>query len=152
MSSLWTPGGEHRVRPPGDGTADVPEQARRTPEREPTRRGDDGEELNAEEQAEVAQHLEELRRQMLDTPVEIVVANHVYGLFELAAIHLSQTPPVLDRARLAIDAMAALVEGLSGRLGDPEPSLRDALTQIRMAFVQISGPSAPDGESAEPRP
>ena len=66
------------------------------------------------------------------------MANHAYGLFELAAIHLSQQPPRLDQARLAVDAMAALVEGLGGRLGEAEPSLRDALAQIRLAFVQIS--------------
>lgn len=81
----------------------------------------------------------ELRRELLSAPAEIVVANHAYGLFELAAIHLSQQPPGIDRARLAIDAMAALVEGLAGRLGEPEAALRDALTQIRMAFVEISG-------------
>ena len=65
------------------------------------------------------------------------MANHAYGLFELAAIHLSQRPARLDQARLAVDAMGALVEGLAGRLGAAEPSLRDALTQIRLAFVQI---------------
>ena len=52
------------------------------------------------------------------------MANHAYGLFELAAIHLSQQPPSLEPARLAVDAMAALVEGLAGRLGDPEASLK----------------------------
>ncbi len=66
------------------------------------------------------------------------MANHAYGLFELAAIHLSQQPPRRDEARLAVDAMAALVEGLTGRLGEAERSLHDALAQIRMAFVQIS--------------
>ena len=66
------------------------------------------------------------------------MANHAYGLFELAAIHLSQQPPQLDQARLAVDALAALVEGLAGRLGEAEPSLHDALAQIRLAFVQIS--------------
>jgi len=95
----------------------------------------------------MADRLEELRRQLLSAPAEVVVANHVYGLFELAAIHLSQRPPDLGQARLAVDAMAALVEGLQGRLGDAEPSLRDALAQIRLAFVQISESStAADGE------
>lgn len=92
--------------------------------------------LTAEDE-ELAAHLEELRSQLLATPAEVVVANHAYGLFELAAIHLSQRPPQLGEARLAIDAMGAMVEGLSGRLGDAEPSLRDALAQIRVAYVQI---------------
>ena len=38
---------------------------------------------------------------------------------------------------LAIDAMGSLVDGLKGRLGENEPSLRDALAQIRMAYVQF---------------
>ncbi len=100
----------------------------------------------------MADRLEELRRQLLSTPAEVVVANHVYGLFELAAIHLSQGPPDLGQARLAVDAMAALVEGLQGRLGDAEPSLRDALAQIRLAFVQISESSAAAGGEGGPGP
>jgi hypothetical protein len=60
------------------------------------------------------------------------------GLFELAAIHLGLDDPALDQARLAIDAMAALVDGLGDRLGDSAPVLRDALAQIRLAFVQVS--------------
>jgi hypothetical protein len=98
----------------------------------------DLDDLGPEEQAELAQRLDELRRQLLGTPAEVVVANHAYGLFELAAIHLSQRPPRRDEARLAVDAMATLVEGLAGRLGDAERSLQDALSQIRLAFVQIS--------------
>jgi hypothetical protein len=100
----------------------------------------------------MAERLEELRRQLLSTPAEIVVANHVYGLFELAAIHLSQLPPGLDQARLAVDAMAALVEGLQGRLGEPEPALRDALAQIRLAFVQISESSLAGAGEGGPDP
>lgn len=98
----------------------------------------------ADEEA-LAAHLEELRGQLLATPVEVVVANHAYGLFELAAIHLSERPPALDRARLAIDALGALVEGLQGRLGQAEPSLVDALAQIRLAFVQIQASSDDPG-------
>ncbi len=107
----------------------------------------DLDELGPEEQAELAGRLDELRRQLLGTPAEVVVANHAYGLFELAAIHLSQQPPRRDQARLAVDAMATLVEGLAGRLGEAETSLKDALAQIRLAYVQISeSSSAPDGE------
>jgi len=87
--------------------------------------------------------LEELRRQLADAPVEAVVGNHCYGLFELAALHLSHDPPNLDAARLAVDAMAALVEGLEGRLGEEEATLRDGLAQIRLAFVQVQGARRP---------
>lgn len=165
VSSLWTPEGEHRVKPAGD------DRSPSDPPRTPSQTGDAGagaaggirpegtgpdevdlENLGPEEQAELAGRLDELRRQLLGTPAEIVVANHAYGLFELAAIHLSQQPPQREEARLAVDAMAALVEGLAGRLGEAEPSLRDALAQIRLAFVQISETlAAADGE-AEPQP
>ena len=104
-------------------------------------------EPSPEEQAAMAEQLAELRRELLATPPEIVVANHAYGLFELAAIHLSQRPPALEHARLAIDAMAAIVEGLTGRLGDVEASLKDALAQVRMAFVQISNSDAQESDA-----
>ena len=51
----------------------------------------------------------------------------------------------LEEARLAIDAMAALVEGLAGRLGRDEATLKDALAQLRLAFVQISREAEPQG-------
>jgi hypothetical protein len=78
-----------------------------------------------------------MQEELAKTPVEVVVANHAFGLFELAALHLSLQPPQLDQARLAIDALAALVEGLAGRLGEHEAQLRDGLAQLRMAYVQI---------------
>ena len=52
-------------------------------------------------------------------------------------------PPHLPEAQLAIDALSALVEGLTGRLGEPERSLRDGLAEIRMAFVQIHNAERP---------
>ena len=74
---------------------------------------------------------------MAEVPAEVVVTNHAMGLYELAAIHLSAAPPDLAAAALAIDAFACLVEGLGDRLGPDVATLRDALAQIRMAFVQI---------------
>ena len=65
------------------------------------------------------------------------MANHAFGLFELAALHLSLRPPQLPQARLAIDALAALVDGLGDRLWAALPQLSDGLSQLRMAFVQI---------------
>jgi hypothetical protein len=87
--------------------------------------------------------LSELRRQLAEAPAIAVVANHCFGMFELAALHLSQQPPNLDDARLAIDALGCLVEGLAGRLGDQEPALKEGLTQLRLAFVQINSAMGP---------
>ncbi|MGH9029023.1 MAG: hypothetical protein ACRDV4_05350 [Acidimicrobiales bacterium] len=149
MSSLWTPGGEHQVGREGPETR---KSDRTRPA--PSAPSDSGvapgvaDELASQEEEELASNLEELRRQLVSTPAEVVVANHAYGLFELAAIHLSQQPPRLEDARLAIDGMASLVEGLEGRLGQPERSLNDALAQIRLAFVQIGGTPNPDDDGS----
>ncbi len=81
--------------------------------------------------------LEEARRRLSDVPAEVVITNHVMGLYELAAIHLGAMPPDLGQAALAIDAVGCLVEGLGERLGPDAGTLRDALSNIRIAFVQI---------------
>jgi hypothetical protein len=78
-----------------------------------------------------------LRDELARTPAEVVVANHAFGLFELAALHLSLQPPQLSQSRLAIDALAALVDGLGDRLAEALPQLSDGLSQLRMAYVQI---------------
>ncbi len=86
--------------------------------------------------------METLRKQLAETPAEVVIANHGFGLFELAALHLSLQPPQLEQARLAIDALGALVEGMEGRLGEQETTLREGLAQLRLAFVQIQSATA----------
>jgi hypothetical protein len=78
-----------------------------------------------------------LRDELARTPAEVVIANHAFGLFELAALHLSVQPAQLPQARLAIDAVAALVDTLGDRLGEAHPQLSDGLSQLRMAYVQI---------------
>jgi hypothetical protein len=138
--SLWTPGGEHR--PPGGG------DDRGRPAGEPS--GPDLSQLSAEErqqleamQAEMAQ----VREQLLQAPASVVVANHAMGIYELAAIHLTAEEPKLPEASLAIDALAALVEGLPGRLGDAEATLVEALNQLRGAYVEVHARAGPAGGS-----
>lgn len=81
--------------------------------------------------------LHDARRRLAEVPAEVVVTNHVMGLYELAAIHLGTADPDLGQAALAIDAVACLVEGLGERLGPDAATMRDALANIRLAFVQI---------------
>jgi hypothetical protein len=81
--------------------------------------------------------LGDARARLAAVPAEYVVSNHVMGLYELAAIHLSSEPPALAQAALAIDAVGCLVEGLGDRLGPDAETLRHALANIRLAFVQI---------------
>jgi hypothetical protein len=133
VSSLWTPGGEHRVpddRSAPGGDAAAPDDA------------------SPEVEAELRAELDDARRRLAEVPAAQVVANHAMGLFELAAIHLSQAPPRLSEASVAIDAMAALVESLGDRLGPNGPVLRDALAQIRLAYVQVKGGAQGAGDSA----
>jgi hypothetical protein len=85
-------------------------------------------------EAAVAQ-MAETERQLATTPPEVVIANHAMGMYELAAIHLRQNPPNLNEASLAIDALSALVDGLEGRLGENEATLREARAQLQQAFV-----------------
>jgi hypothetical protein len=97
--------------------------------------------------------MNEVRARLAEVPAEVVITNHVMGLYELAAIHLSATPPDLRQAVLAIDAVACLVDGLGDRLGDDAATMQDALANIRLAFVQIKGQvgaPATSEASAEP--
>ena len=121
MSSLWTPEGERPVEP-------------------------GPEELTEEE---LAERLEALREQLAQTPVADIVAQSAYQFFEVGALHLSVIPPQLDEAKLAIDALGVLVEGLGERLGPNATTLRDGLANIRMAFVQVTQGVAAAEETSE---
>ena len=92
--------------------------------------------------------IQEARQRLAEVPAEVVVTNHVMGLYELAAIHLSSPTPDLRSAALAIDAVACLVDGLGDRIGENAATMRDALANIRMAFVQIKAAhtAGPDAE------
>jgi hypothetical protein len=83
--------------------------------------------------------IDDARRRVAEVPAEVVVTNHVMGLYELAAIHLSADHPDLASAALAIDAVSCLVDGLGDRLGPEASTMRDALGNIRLAFVQVKG-------------
>ena len=83
--------------------------------------------LSPEQLAQAEEAIREMaavREQVLSAPAGDVIANHAMGLFELGALHLSQQTPNFAEAGLAIDAMAALVDGLGDRLGRPCPHCR----------------------------
>lgn len=109
------------------------------------------EQMSPEEQEQIAEAqraMEESRARLASVPAEVVITNHVMGLYELAAIHLSAEEPDLAQAALAIDALACLVDGLGKRLGPEAHTMMDALNNIRLAFVQIKGQSqAADSEN-----
>ena len=138
--SLWTPDGEHEVP-----------RERRTPNQQPEAPAAEHAEampgapslddLSPEERAQaeaIAAEMAEARARLAETPASMIVANHAMGLYELGAIHLSNDPPALGEAKVAIDAMAAVVEALPGRLGEHEETLKAALSQIQLAYVELS--------------
>ena len=126
MSGLWTPSGEHVPEPdPASGAGD-----------EFLDDGFDDEELDPE----VAEELRRVRAEIAAAPVEDLVARHAVGLWELAVLHLSpdeDRPLRLDQAAIAIDAMGGIVDTLGDRLGAHASALRDALGQLRIAFVEV---------------
>jgi hypothetical protein len=140
MSSLWTPSGEHFPKKEDNG-ATIP------PSDPAAGAGGTGPPTDVEQAAAQAE-VDAMRAQLANTPAEVVVANHCYGLFELAAIYLSATPPMLFQARLAIDGLGYLLDGLRGRLGEAEPSLHESLSQLRLAFVRLDVPDGPGDQDA----
>ena len=139
--SLWTPDGEHEVprdRPAAEPTSDPSEGIPGAPSLD---------DLSPEERAQaeaMAAELAEARERLSQTPSSVVVANHAMGLYELSAIHLSSNPPNLSEAKVAIDAMGAIVDALPGRLGEHEETLRAARSQIQLAFVELSNAAEVD--------
>ena len=120
--SLWTPGGEHPVERGG------PEGS----EQEPPLTAEEAEQLEA-----MRAQMEEVQAQLLAAPAALVVVNHAMGIYELAALHLMQPEPKLAEASLAIDALGALLDGMQGRLGEDEATVRDALLQLRAAYLEV---------------
>ena len=121
MSSLWTPSGGEPARPA------------------PPMMHDGATEPTPPVTHDEAAELQRLQAQLRATPVADLVANHAIGLWQLAVLHLGIDDPAtlnLAEANLAIDAVAAIVDGLGARLGEHAEPLAAALTQLRLAFVQ----------------
>ncbi len=128
MTGLWTPGGDEPQQPP-------------SPPGQPPPSAD---EPSEEELAA----LRELHARLAATPVADVIVNHAIGIWQLALVHLGVVTPPDEQGRrptpdlaaagLAIDALSALVDALTGRLGEGEEMLRDALGQAQMLFVEVA--------------
>jgi hypothetical protein len=138
VSSLWTPSGEYRPREepaaPAPGLTPPPASPGPSGPGAPT--------------AEEIEAVRQVQAQIRATPASAIVANHVVQLFELALVYLGvATPPDeqgripapdLAQAGVAIDAMTALIDGLGPRYGEDEATLRDALAQIHLIYVQVA--------------
>ena len=88
--------------------------------------------------------LEQLREQLASVSAGDVVAEAALSLIALAYVRLGISPEQyarfrdLDAARLLVDALGGMLAATEGRLGPPEPSLREALANLRLAFADVS--------------
>ena len=130
--TIWTPSGERPIRKDDPAPPPAP----------PADRGP-GDEPDEAEMEQMAARMEAMQQQLLRTPAIVVVANHCIAFYELAVLHLSQDPPNVDDARVAIDSMAGVVEKLGPRLGENERPLRDALSQLQLAFIEARSAGGP---------
>lgn len=107
--------------------------------------------------------LEQLREQLASVPAGEVVAEAAVPLITMAQIRLGLPPEEhgrfrdLDAARLLVDALGGMLSATEGRLGPPEPTLRDALARLRLAFADVAAhaeahPADADEQAAAPEP
>jgi hypothetical protein len=144
VSSIWTPSGEYRPSDEPDGPAPAASAGGNA---EGVERPGEGGDITPEEMEALGRLHEQLRA----TPAIDVVANHVVQLFQLALVYLGAgagpadavAAPAADlvQASIVIDAMAAIVDGLGPRLAQHEQTLRDALTQLQLLWVEIADES-----------
>ncbi len=139
MSSFWTPDGEHTIQPESQNDEIDPNVG-------------EFDHLSPEDQERAEAMVKEMaaaQERIAQTPVAVVISTPLMGLYELAAIHLSQQPPNLKDASLAIDALGAVMDKLVNQLGESEETLKDALHQIRMAYVSLEQRDNMTSESEE---
>ncbi len=135
MSSLWTPYGEEPVGNPTGGPEPEPgfgplSDGTTEPPGPPGPPG----ELDEEQ-------MREMLSRLAATPVEAIVTQFAVELQEICVLHLGlagERPESLLQAALALDAMASLSEGLGDRLAPNTDALRQAVSQLRLAYVEIT--------------
>ena len=71
-----------------------------------------------------------------ETPVETILANHLFVLLQVAALRLAEEPPRLEAAQLVIDTVAAMVGAGGARLGEHADLYRQALAELQQAYVR----------------
>lgn len=75
---------------------------------------------------------------MTQTPSLDWILNSAVTLANVAGVKLDAGD--LPGAQLAIDALAALINGLGTRLGEAEQPLRQTLSQLQLAYAQTAAP------------
>ncbi len=73
-----------------------------------------------------------------DTPVETILANHLFVLLQVAALRLAEEPPRLEAAQLVIDTVSAMLGAGGERLGEHAELYRQALAELQQAYVRAA--------------
>lgn len=87
-----------------------------------------------DEETQRAEEIELLR----STPVDVVLGNHIFHLIQLAAVHLSASPPHLAEAQLIIDVVSAMIKAGDERLGEHVSLYRGALAEVQQVYVRAA--------------
>jgi hypothetical protein len=100
--------------------------------------------MSESEQQREREALEEMREQLASVPAGDVVAEAGLSLVALAYVRLGLPPEEheryrdLEAARVLIDALGGMLAAVEGRVGAAEAGLRDALSRLRMAYVDVA--------------
>jgi hypothetical protein len=103
------------------------------------------------------EELAALEAEMDRISVDDVLLQTIVSLVNLGARKAGLSGPEgpqadLEQTRQAIEGARALLPLLEARHGDKLGQIRDALSQLQMAYVQQSGKAGPAGEAPEGEP
>jgi hypothetical protein len=99
----------------------------------------------------------QLEEQLRQIRVEDVLLQTVVSLVNLSGQRLGLTPDTEDmrdvpQARLGIEAVRALLPLLEETAGDQMRPVRDALTQLQLAYARETGAAEPGAQPGEGEP
>ncbi len=108
--------------------------------------------------------LDQMREQLASVSAGDIVAEAAVPLVTLAYVRLGLPPNEneryrdLEAARLLIDALAGLLDGVRGRVGAVEVELRKALADLQLGYADVQRhlgghgePTPPPGDEPPPR-
>ena len=137
QSSHWTPSeSPSTASPPTGGTAGSAPSDGGTPSSAPSVQAGPASEVWTPQQEE---EMRRVAQQIAETPSLEWVLNTAVTLANVAGTKLDLGATA--DAQLAIDALAALINGLGSKLADAETPLRQTLAQLQMAYATQAGPS-----------
>jgi hypothetical protein len=100
--------------------------------------------------------LDQMREQLASVSAGDIVAEAAVPLVTLAYVRLGLPPNEneryrdLEAARLLIDALAGLLDGVRGRVGAVEVELRKALADLQLGYADVQRHLAGQGPSEPP--